>query len=157
MKKLLLFLLLLPCFAKAQTPRNVYYWFGMNPTGQPVIDDVYWTTLFAPITGTPTIAAGAGAGTSPTLTIATNGYGLKVTLVAGTLPTGLNAVIGTITLPTALTYTPYPVFSVGNSAAALLSGSGSIYMTASSGSTIVITSGSTGLVAGTTYIWNIKL
>ena len=42
MKRLIIILLLLPCFAKAQ---NVYYWFGMNTTGQPVIDNLPYTQL----------------------------------------------------------------------------------------------------------------
>lgn len=119
-----------------------------------------WTALPGPaslIVGTPTIAAGAGAGTSPTVSVTSNGRSLQVTVTTGTLPTGTNAVIATVTLANALSYTPYPVFSSANAATSLLNGASMIYMTSSGASNVTITSGTTALVAATTYVWNITL
>lgn len=112
---------------------------------------------YLPITGTPTIVAGAGAGTSPTVSVTTNNYGLQVTVTTGTLPVGTNATVATITLGSALSYIPMPVFSSGNGSTALLSGASMIYMSSSGVSNITITSGTTALTASTTYIWNINL
>jgi hypothetical protein len=111
----------------------------------------------SPIVGTPTISAGAGAGTSPTVSVTSNGKGLQVTVTTGTIPTGTNATVATITLPNTLPYTPYPVFSPAGANSALLNGASMIYMTSSSGTNITITSGTTALVAATTYTWNISL
>lgn len=115
------------------------------------------TALTSIITGTPTISAGAGAGTSPTVSVTTNGVGLQVTVTTGTLPTGTNATVATVTLPNALSYTPYPVFSSGNAVTSLLSGASMIYMTSTGTANVTITSGTTALTAATTYVWNIAL
>lgn len=120
------------------------------------VDTVAYLSSYA-IKGTPTIAAGLGAGTSPTVTVTTNGRALQVTIVTGTLPSGTNATIGTVTLANALPYTPYPVFSAASSATALLNGASMISMSSTGPSNVTITSGTTGLTAATTYIWNIKL
>lgn len=116
----------------------------------------YITAATPTIVGTPTIAAGAGAGTTPTISVTSNTKGLQVTLTVGTLPTGANATVATITLANALPYTPYPVYSFANATSALLSGATMVYMTSSDASNVTITSGTTALPAGT-YIWNIKL
>lgn len=119
-----------------------------------------WTALPGPaslIVGTPTIVAGAGAGTSPTVSVTSNGRSLQVTVTTGTLPTGTNAVVATVTLANALSYTPYPTFSSANAATSLLNGASMIYMTSSGASNVTITSGTTALVAATTYVWNINL
>lgn len=117
-----------------------------------------WVTLYTGlITGTPTIVAGTGAGTAPTVSVTTNGKQLQVTVTTGTLPTGTNAIIATVTLPTALTYTPYPVFSSANANTSLLSGASMVYMTSTGPANVTITSGTSGLPAATTYIWNISL
>lgn len=109
------------------------------------------------ITGTPTIVAGTGAGTSPTVSVTTNGKQLQVTVTTGTLPTGTNATIATVTLPNALTYTPLPVFSSASAATALLNGASMIYMSSTGTANVTITSGTTALTAATTYVWNIAL
>lgn len=109
------------------------------------------------IIGTPTIAAGAGAGTTPTVSVTSNAHGLQVTVTTGTLPTGTNAVVATVTLANALSYTPYPVFSSANANTSLLNGASMIYMTSSGTANVTITSGTTALVASTTYVWNISL
>jgi hypothetical protein len=110
------------------------------------------------INSTPTITAGTGAGTSPTLGVTTNGKQLQVTITTGTSPIGSNATIAIITLPTALTYIPFPVFSAANSNAANISGASTCPFMGSSGSAnVTVTSGSAPLAATTTYIWNIQL
>jgi len=109
------------------------------------------------ITGTPTIVAGTGAGTGPTVSVTTNGKQLQVTVATGTLPTGTNATIATVTLPNALTYTPNPVFSSASSATALLNGASMIFMTSTGTANVTITSGTTALTAATTYVWNISI
>lgn len=116
-----------------------------------------WQYQLGQIVGTPTIIAGAGAGTSPTISVASNGAGLLVTVTTGTLPTGTNATIATVTLPTALSYTPYPVFAPANANASLLSAASMVYMNSTGTANVTITSGTTALTASTTYIWNIKL
>lgn len=113
--------------------------------------------LTLPIIGTPTIVAGTGAGTSPTVSVTSNGKQLQVTVTTGTLPTGTNATIATVTLANALTYTPYPVFSSASAATALLNGASMIYMTSTGTANVTITSGTTALTAATTYVWNVSL
>lgn len=109
------------------------------------------------ITGTPTIIAGAGAGTAPTVSVTTNGKQLQVTVTTGTLPTGTNATIATVTLANTLSYTPYPVFSSPPGAASLLSAASMIGMASTGPTNVTITSGTTALTAATTYVWNVTL
>lgn len=124
------------------------------------LDSVRADARYAPIsiiTGTPTIVAGAGAGTSPTVSVTTNGKQLQITVTTGTLPTGAGATLATITLAIPLTYTPYPVFSAAPGAATILSGASMIGMSSTGPSNVTITTGTTALVAATTYIWNITI
>lgn len=109
------------------------------------------------IIGTPTVVAGTGAGTSPTVSVTSNGRGLQLTVTTGTLPTGTNATIATITLANALSYTPYPVFSSASGLTSLLNGASMIFMTSTGTANVTITSGTTALTAATTYVWNIAL
>lgn len=103
----------------------------------------------------PGIAAGSGAGTGPTVSIqGTNISGL-ITVTTGTgvtLPTG--ATLVTITY-NSLTYPndSYPVIYPANSATALLNGVTMVYASGTT-TTFVITTGTTGLTAVTTYLWN---
>lgn len=103
----------------------------------------------------PTIAAGTGAGTTPTVSISGNNNSGQITVTTGTLPSGSNAVVATITLSTAF---PNAVNSVtitpANAAAAALSGSGSIFGSISGASTFILNAGITSLVGGTTYKFN---
>lgn len=109
------------------------------------------------IVGTPTVVAGTGAGTSPTVSVTSNGRQLQLTVTTGTLPTGTNATVATITLANALWYTPLPIFTPANSTTALLSGASMVYMTSTGTANVTITSGTTALTAATTYVWNIAL
>lgn len=109
----------------------------------------YYTTSAA-----PSISAGAGAGTSPTVSVSGTNEDGVVTVTTGTLPT-LGATAATITFsssfafPTDCSVTLTP----GNSSAALLSGTTMVYTTGNT-STWIITAGTAALGAATTYIWN---
>lgn len=100
---------------------------------------------------TPGIAAGTGAGTSPTVSIAGTDLAFKVTVTTGTLPTAA-ATVATITFASTYGAIPHPVFSSANSNAAILSGVSMVYLTPST-TTIVINAGATALTAATTYVW----
>lgn len=101
----------------------------------------------------PTIAAGAGAGTTPTVSVVGSDMGGEVNVTTGALPTAA-AVVATITLGSAaFTNAPYVVLQPANAATALLTGATMVYVTATTG-TFVINAGATGLVAATAYKWN---
>lgn len=102
----------------------------------------------------PIIAAGTGAGTSPSgLSVAGVDNGGTVSLTTGTLPSGANATIATITYATSFPTSTAVCFTPANSTTASLSASGSVYgVGTASGFTIM--SGSTALVGSTAYKWN---
>jgi hypothetical protein len=100
----------------------------------------------------PTIAAGAGAGSSPTISIAGHDTYGAITLTTGTLPS-LASTVFTVTFGTAYATAPYVTFSPANANAALLTGVTMVYVTPTT-TTFVFTSGSTALPAATQYIWN---
>lgn len=104
---------------------------------------------------TPTIAAGAGAGTSPTVAVAGNDTAMQVTVTTGTLPTGAGATIATVTYNTAFGATPHPLWSVANANAALLNGASMVSVDGASTTTFTIIAGTTGLTASTVYKWNV--
>lgn len=108
----------------------------------------------------PTIAAGSGAGTSPTVAVigAQNSQTVSITTGTCTVACPASAVIATITFggsvscPTQATATITPA----NTTTAQLSGSGSIYpVAATTGYTL--NSSATGLVASTSYKWNVHV
>jgi hypothetical protein len=99
----------------------------------------------------PTIAAGAGAGTSPTVSIAGTDQSGVITVTTGTLPTA-SATVATITYNFAYPNATYPVLMPANSSTALLSGATMVFTTGGT-TTFVITGGTTGLTAATTYSW----
>lgn len=104
---------------------------------------------------TPGIAAGTGAGTSPTISISGTDMAGDVTVTTGTLPTA-SGIVGTITYSFAYPTHTYPVLYPGNSATALLSGVSMVYTTGNT-TTFVITAGTTALTAVTTYVWHYKI
>lgn len=120
-----------------------------------------WATLSASdlpqhIIGTgtaPTIAAGAGAGTSPTVAVTGHDSAGQISVASGTLPTGTNAVVVTVTFNSAYGTAPYVILYPANAATALLSGATMVYVVGSTG-TFTINSGTTGITAATTYLWN---
>lgn len=107
--------------------------------------------------GGPTIAAGAGAGTAPTISGGGNGLigtdiSGRVTLTTGTIPTAA-ATIVTITFNRPYGSAPYVLLYPANAATALLSGVSMVYVTSTT-TTFLIVAGTTALTAATQYSWN---
>lgn len=109
--------------------------------------------------GTPGIAAGAGAGTSPSLTIVGTNICGQIILTPGVTPTGTNAVVATITFVNGFGATAAPVVMLtpGNAATALLSGVTMVYTTNPNLTSWTINSGTTALTTGTQYFWNYQV
>lgn len=111
----------------------------------------YYTT-----SASPGIAAGAGAGTSPTITLATgstNNDGV-ITVTTGTLPT-LSATVVTLTFSASFAFPngSSVVLFPANANTSILSGVTAVNA-AGTTTTLVITAGATALTAATTYVWN---
>lgn len=104
--------------------------------------------------GTPTVAAGAGAGTGPTISVsgAKDSRG-AISVTTGTTPTGSNAIIATVTFNAAYTAAPLMFLQPANSATAALTGAVQVYVTSTT-TTFVLTSGASALTASTAYKWN---
>lgn len=100
----------------------------------------------------PSIAAGAGAGTTPTVALTGSDMAGKISITTGTLPT-LSADVFTVTFNTGYASAPYVNFSPANAVTALLSGASMVYVTATT-TTFKFTAGTTPLTATTTYLWN---
>lgn len=126
----------------------------ITPTQVNVTGDVRSSHVIGS-TSTPTATPGTGAGTGGTVTAVGNDTDMQVTIVTGTTPTGSNAIIGTITYNKTFTSTPHPTFSPANATADTLSGATGVFMDGASTSTFTISSGATGLLASTTYKFNI--
>lgn len=103
---------------------------------------------------TPGIAAGTGAGTSPTISVAGSDMSGTISVTTGTLPT-LSATIATVTYNVAYASQPRVILTPANSNAALLSGVTSVFVNdgSSSNSAFVLTAGTTALTAATTYVF----
>lgn len=149
---ILLMLLALPAQAVTLNPTGMDTSTGLFNIAHPG-DTFIFPGHIAYSGATPAVAAGAGAGTSPTISIAGTDNINQVTLTTGTLPTGANAVIFTITYAVA-----YPNGSAGicyaaNPSAAALSGSGNPFPPIGTATTLTFKSGITGLVAATQYLW----
>lgn len=98
----------------------------------------------------PTVAAGAAAGSSPTVTIAGTGTDFKVTLTTGT--TALNSgVLFTVTLP--VTYPTGTVATCTNGDSDSATHTVRVFTT-STVSTVVMNAITTALSDATAYIWN---
>jgi len=102
----------------------------------------------------PTIAAGAGAGTTPTVSIGSNSTDMAgiVNVTTGTTPSGTNATIATITFNTTYGTSPFVQLQPANAITALLSGVTMVYVTETT-TTFAIISGTTALTAATAYKW----
>lgn len=106
------------------------------------------------LSSAPTIAAGVGAGTTPTVSVSTaTDVAGDVNITTGTLPTGTNAVIATITFNVAYDTAPIVLLYPGNAATATLSGVSMVFTTSTT-TTFVLTSGTTALTASTAYVWH---
>jgi hypothetical protein len=104
----------------------------------------------------PTIAAGTGAGTSPTLTLDSHATDVSGTInvTTGTSPTGSNATVATITFFAGFGSAPHVVLSPHNAAAAALSGTSQVFGGGETTTAFTVISGSTALAASTAYQWN---
>lgn len=113
------------------------------------------TPFLVGLGSTPSIAAGAGAGTGPTIAIVgCDGWG-KITLTTGSTPSA-SATVATITFAVTKSAAPNKIsIHAGNEAAAELTGGTDIYADAATVSTTTwqIKSCTTGLTASTTYIF----
>lgn len=114
-------------------------------------------------TTAPTIAAGTGAGTTPTVSVTGTDIAGLVNITTGTTPTGTNAIVATITFNTAYTTAPYVILIPANRNAQALA-IGSIVLVPAAGqtngvttTTFVIESGATALAASTAYIWSYQV
>lgn len=102
--------------------------------------------------GTPSVSAGAGAGSSPTISVRGTDIAGEITLTTGTLPT-LSATVLTLTFASAYGSTPFISVVPANAVTALLSGATMVFPTISTGA-LSLTSGLTALTAATTYKWD---
>jgi len=114
-------------------------------------------SLGRPYTGntTPTIVAGTGAGTSPTVSLSGTDTNGVITVTTGTSP-ATSATIATITFSAARANAPKTVhIAPAEANAGALSGATQVVATAAGISTtaFTLTSGSSALTASTTYKW----
>jgi hypothetical protein len=103
--------------------------------------------------GTPTIAAGSGAGTGPTVSISGTDRSGSITVTTGTSPAA-SAVIATVTFGQPFGVAPSGVLiSSANAATAALSAAGIAWGDTLTTTTWALNSGSSALAASTTYKW----
>jgi Repeat of unknown function (DUF5907) len=102
--------------------------------------------------GTPGNSLGVGSGTGGSLTIAGGDIGGSLTLTTGTLPTASATVVTITNSAASFTNGEAVTLTPGNAATALLSGATMVFVTGNTGG-FVISSGTTGLTAATTYKW----
>jgi hypothetical protein len=117
-------------------------WFGGN-----VLTQKHFTSLQS----YTSVVAGAGAGTSPTLTVTGGDVSGTITLTSGTTPASGGTIL-TLTFLNAYGASPPVVLTPGNSAAAALSGAANPYVTTST-TAFIFTAGATALAASTSYVW----
>lgn len=101
--------------------------------------------------GTPTIAAGTGAGTSPTISITGDNQHGFITLTTGSTPS-TSAVIATITFSAYYSFLGSSVTTITPGNAASIAGAQLVYTTGSAGAW-TLNSGGTALSASTAYIF----
>lgn len=99
-----------------------------------------------------TVAAGTGAGTSPTVTLGANSHDLAgtVTVVAGTAPAA-NGIVCTVTFGTAFATAPFVVISALGVNAATYNTHMTVGTVTTTGFTIL--DAITALAGGSTYVW----
>jgi hypothetical protein len=101
----------------------------------------------------PTLSAGVGAGTGPTLAIAGTDVCGTITVTTGTGPSGVQSRVVRVTPHAGFGGTCAPVISPGNNNAAALA-VGAQVTAQNAGSIWDIISGNTALAASTAYVWN---
>ena len=102
----------------------------------------------------PTVAAGTGAGTGPTLALNSNSNDLSgyLSVTTGSSPAA-NATVATFTFGTAYATLAKCVLWPANAAASALSGASNPYIPVGSASNFTIASNMTALAAATLYTW----
>jgi len=114
-------------------------------------------------TSSPSIAAGTGAGTGPTVSVSGTDLAGTVTVTTGTAPSGANAIIATITFNAAYGSAPRVMLTAANRNANGLVGLNQILVPASgqtngvTTTTFVIEANTTALAASTTYLWTYQV
>lgn len=102
---------------------------------------------------TPTIAAGAAAGSSPTIAVAGTGTDFKITLTTGT--TALNSgVLATVTLP--VTYPTGVIATITNGDSDSAAHAVRVFTTTTA-STVVLNATATALSDATQYVWYVHV
>ena len=101
----------------------------------------------------PTITAGAGAGTSPTVAVAGGDAGGDVTITTGTSPAASNAAVATVNFASAYASAPRVVLFPAGANSAALSGATHPYVTSTT-TGFTIQAGGSALAASTQYKWN---
>lgn len=125
----------------------------VNSTGGTMTGPLGITQLFG-ASGTPTVVAGTGAGTSPTVTLVSafdSDFGLSI--VTGSSP-ATSAVIATVTFSSVYISAPHCTFSPTNASADALVIAAKPYGTSTT-ATWVLNSDTTALTASTTYTWDV--
>lgn len=105
---------------------------------------------FFTTSATPSISAGTGAGTSPTVSIVGNNLGGKITIIAGTLPT-LGGDIATITFSGSFAFPNGCAVTITAGNATALGNILSTYVVGGT-TTFVLKNSTTALTAGTTIL-----
>lgn len=105
------------------------------------------------ITQAPTIAAGAAAGTSPTIAVTGTGTGFKVTLTTGSSAAS-SGTLWTVTLP--VTYPTGVIPHVTNSDSDSAAHVARVFTTGTT-STVVMSATGTALSDSTQYVWSIGI
>jgi hypothetical protein len=103
----------------------------------------------------PTLTAGAGAGTTPTVSVSGTDTNGVISVTTGTTP-GTSATVATITFAAAFAATPKSIFlTPANSGAAALSGDRAVWADAGNLSVngFTLNVGTSALAASTTYKW----
>jgi hypothetical protein len=144
--------LTLESFTAGALPGTVFMTFNSSGISLTNIQ----TNVISGNSSTPTIAAGTGAGTSPTVSVTGTELSGVISITTGTTPTG-SAVIATITVPVALPGTSNGIIiTPANAATANLAVTAIPY--AIMASTTTFTLNSTGALTGSTaYKWNFIL
>lgn len=101
---------------------------------------------------TPTIAAGTGAGTSPTLSISGTDQDGLITVTTGTTPSGTGAIIATITFSFPYANNVFISLTPANIITAALTGTTMIFPGTGS-SNFTLNSGTVALTGATGYAW----
>jgi hypothetical protein len=106
---------------------------------------------FSGATQAPTIAVGAGAGTTATASVTGSDAAGEITLTSTGLLGTLSATVVTVTFNSAYASAPYVVITPSNGISSILSGVTSVFVTPSTGN-FLLTAGTTPLPLGT-YKW----